>query len=674
MSEQHQNPLLTPRASGDLPFDRVRAEHVEPAIATLVEQARQRLDAFAKGDGARTFEGTMLALEAIGQPIGEAMGIVAHLESTATTPALRAAYNAVQVPVSELFSSITLSDGVWARLKAYAATAEARALTGARKRFVEKTVDDFRRNGADLDAAGKARLSALDSELATVTAKFSQNVLDSTNAFELVVEDEARLAGLPPSAIDAAKESATSRGRTGWRFTLQAPSFFPAMTYLDDARLRETLYRAFNTRATSAANDNRPVVARILELRHDKARLLGYATFADLILADRMAKTGAEARRFVGELRDKTQAAFERESTELASFAGRAIAPWDVLYWSEKQRVARYDFDDEALRPYFAADAVIGGLFDVAHRLYGVRVESRSDAPLWDPSVRAYRMRDADGAEIATFYLDLFPRESKVDGAWMHGIVNGVGGAPHVGIICANVTPPVGDRPALLTHREVETLFHEFGHLLHHCLSKVEIKSLAGTHVATDFVELPSRIMENWCWEREVLDGFARHHETGASIDADVFERMRRARTFRGANALMRQLGFAAVDLALHCDFDGKRDGRDGDALAFARRVMQDYSPTTLPDDYGMIASFVHLFGDAVGYAAGYYSYSWAAVLDADAFTRFKREGLLSAEVGRAFRDAILSRGDSEDPAALYRTFMGREPKLDALLERTGLT
>jgi oligopeptidase A len=279
-------------------------------------------------------------------------------------------------------------------------------------------------------------------------------------------------------------------------------------------------------------------------------------------------------------------------------------------------------------------------------------------------------MNDARGAHVASFYLDLYPRESKVDGAWMHGIVNGVKGERHVAIVCANVSPPVAGRPALLTHREVETLFHEFGHLLHHCLSDVEIRSLSGTRVATDFVELPSRIMENWCWEREVLDRFARHYETGARIDDAVLDRMRRARDFRGANALMRQLGFAAVDLALHCDYD---PATHGDVLAFARGVMQEHSPTTLPDDYGMIASFVHLFGDAVGYAAGYYSYTWAAVLDADAFTRFKREGLLSADVGRAFRDAILSRGDADDPAALFREFMGREPKLEALLERTGL-
>jgi oligopeptidase A len=674
-----ENPLLglasptggaASRDERDIPFDRVRAEHVEPGIAKLSADARAQLDAFANDDGPRTFDRTMLALEAIGQPVGEAMGVVAHLESTATTPELRASYNAVQAPVSELFSAITLSSGVWSQLRAYAETPEARALTGTRKRFVAKTLDDFRRNGAELDAAGKERLAAIDAALAETTAKFAQNVLDATNAFELFVDDERALAGLPKSAMEAARESAASRSREGWRFTLQAPSYFPAMTYLDDARIRETLFRAFSGRASSGANDNRGVVARILELRREKARLLGYATFADLILADRMAKTGAEARRFVAELREKSQAAFERENAELAKFAGRKLAPWDVTYWAEKQRLALYDFDDEALRPYFAADAVIAGVFDVAARLYGVRVEPREGAPVWHPSVRAYGMRDASGRAIATFYLDLFPRESKIDGAWMHGVRNGVGGERHVALVCANLSPPIAGRPSLLTHREVETIFHEFGHLLHHCLSDVEIRSLSGTHVATDFVELPSRIMENWCWERDVLDGFARHYETGAPIDGAVFDRMRRARTYRGANALMRQLGFAAVDLALHCDYEA---ARDGDLFAYARRVMQDYAPAPFPDDYAMIASFSHLFSDSVGYAAGYYSYSWAAVLDADAFTRFAREGLLSAGVGDAFRRAILSRGNSEDPAALYREFMGRDPKLEALLERTGL-
>jgi oligopeptidase A len=601
---------------------------------------------------------------------------------------MRAAYNAVQAPVSELWSSVTLSAGVWATLKRFAATPEALALEGTEKRFLEKTLDDLRRNGADLDPSGKARLSAIDVELTTLAAKFAQNVLDSTTAFELYIDDRAALAGLPESAIDAARQSAASRDESNdargqssessekkerYRFTLQSPSYVAVMTYLDDASVREKMYRAFNTRATTGALDNRPVLARIVELRREKAKLLGFASFADLVLADRMAKTGERARAFVAELHDKTMPFFSRENAELTAFRGDSVPmdPWDVTYWSEKQRVARYAFDEEELRPYFAVDAVLSGLIEVARRLYGIRIEERaqSEAPSWHPLVRAYAMKDEHGVLLANFYVDLFPRETKVDGAWMHGIVNGARGEPHVALMCANVTPPVADRPALLTHREVETLFHEFGHLLHHCLSKVEIKSLAGTHVPTDFVELPSRIMENWCWEREGLDTFARHFQTGAKIPDALFDKMRRARTYRAANAMMRQLGFAAVDLALH---SGDEPTQGSDATRVARRVFERYSPAPLPSDYAMIASFSHLFADAVGYAAGYYSYEWAAVLDADAFTRFRNEGLFNADVGRAFRETILEKGDSEDVGELYRRFMGREPSLDALLERSG--
>ena len=681
MSEQPANPLLNV-ASPDVPFHLIGAENIEPAMASLVAQARARLAAIESGAAgpAPTFASTLGALEEMREPLSNAMGVASHLESVVSSPEMRAAYNAVQAPVSELWSSVTLSAGLWSTLKRFASTPEALALEGTRKRFLEKTLDDLRRNGADLDQAGKERLSAIDVELTTLAAKFAQNVLDATTAFELYVDDRAALAGLPESALDAARQSAASRDaatttekKERYRFTLQSPSYVAIMTYLDDAKVRERMYRAYNTRATAGALDNRPVLARIVELRREKAKLLGFTSFADLVLADRMAKSGERARAFVAELHDKTMPFFARENAELLAFRGGSapMEPWDLSYWSEKQRVARYAFDEEELRPFFAVDAVLAGLIEVARRLYGICVEERAkgSAPSWHPSVRAYAMKDERGALLANFYVDLFPRETKVDGAWMHGIVNGVGGEAHVALICANVTPPVADRPALLTHREVETLFHEFGHLLHHCLSKVEIKSLAGTRVPTDFVELPSRIMENWCWEREGLDTFARHWKTGARIPDVLFAKMQKARTYRAANAMMRQLGFAAVDLALH---SGDVPTQGSDVTSIARRVFERYSPAPLPADYAMIASFSHLFSDPVGYAAGYYSYEWAAVLDADAFTRFRKEGLFSADVGRAFRETILEKGDSEDVGELYRRFMGREPSLDALLERAG--
>jgi oligopeptidase A len=632
------------------------------------------------------------------------MGVVAHLEAVANTPELRAAFNAVQPEVSAFNSSIILSAGVWSALKGYARTAEAAALTGTRKRFLEKTLADFRRNGADLDAAGKERLSAIDVELATLTVRYAQNVLDATNAFELVVEDEARVAGLPEQAAAAARESAAQKGLAGYRFTLQAPSYTPVLTYLDDAGIRERLYRANTTRASSGPFDNLPLVADILALRREKATLLGFRSFADLVLEDRMAKTGEAARRFVAMLADKTAPFFDRENEELAAFRRELegpdappLMPWDIAYYAEKLRRARFDFDEEALRPYFPLERVLEGLFDVARRLYGIRIEPLEGAPVWHPSVRAFSIREADGTVGAAFYVDVAPREPKRDGAWMHGFHTAVprhdGGltrdaelrtasrsAPHapgqprfsrhLEVLVGNVTPPLGGRPALLSHREVETMFHEFGHLMHHAASRVEVRSLAGTSVAWDFVELPSQIMENWCWEREALDLFARHWQSGETIPEGLLARMRAARTFRSANAMMRQLGFAEVDLALHMD---ERPAEHADVSAWSRAVLQRFSAAPLPADHAMIASFLHLFASPVGYAAGYYSYKWAEVLDADAFSRFKREGLFNPVVGAAFRSAILSRGDSDDPMALYRGFMGREPTLDALLERDGL-
>jgi oligopeptidase A len=677
------NPLLS--LDRDIPFDRIRGEHVEPAAKVLLAEARAKLEALGASTGPFTYEGTLGALEAVTERLDFTIGVVGHLESVATTPELRAAYNAVQPEVSEFFSSIALHAGVWNALKSFAATDEAKALGATKKRFLDKTVADFRRSGADLDPAGKKRLSEIDVELSTLTLRYGQNVLDSSNAFELVIDDRGKLAGLPEGAIDAARASAEQKGVAGFRFTLQAPSYVPLLTYLDDASIRETMYRAYNSRATAGALDNRPIIKSILELRREKAKLLGFATFADLVLEDRMAKSGGAARRFVQTLRDKAESAFARENAELLAFrreiegpGAPELQPWDVGYYAEKQRRARFDFDEEALRPFFPLEQVLNGAFAIADRLYGVTIEPWSEAAVWHPSVRAFRMREVDGSISAAFYADVAPRESKRDGAWMQGLVTsiapgvtgGVGPDRHLEVLAGNMTPPLGDKPALLNRREVETVFHEFGHLMHHASSKVEVRTLAGTNVAWDFVELPSQIMENWCWEREALDVFARHYQTGETLPDDVLTKMRAARSFRAANAMMRQLGFAEVDLALHMDWD---EARDGDVITYARSILQRYSAATLQSDHAMIAGFTHLFSSPVGYAAGYYSYKWAEVLDADAFSRFKREGLFSREVGQAFRSHILSRGDSEDPMVLYKRFMGREPTLEALLERDGL-
>lgn len=679
MSDLADNPLVD--LGFDIPFDRIRAEHVEPAVDELIERVRQAVAAIGDATDAPTYANTLAALEDATEPLERAMGVVGHLEGVATNDALRAAYNAVRPKVSELYSSIPLDAKLYARLSAFEETEEAKALPPTRARFLEKELRAFRRNGADLDEAGKAALTAMDVELAKITTKFGQNLLDETNAWDLVVDDEARLAGLPKSATDGARQAAEAKGLEGWRFTLQAPSVIAVLTYLEDAEIREKVWRAYNSRASGGERDNRPLIARILELRREKSTLLGYATFAEYVLEERMAKEGAVARRFVEDLHERTQPFFDEEKKALTAYRrsiegedAPELAPWDVGFYSEKLRKERFDFDDEALRPYFGAERVLSGLFSVVERLYGIRVES-TVASAWHEDVRTYRVLDGD-RELGAFYVDLHPRESKRGGAWMNSFVTG-GPAedgtfrPHLGLFCANVTPPIGDAPALLTHREVQTLFHEFGHLMHQILSEVDVRTLAGTSVAWDFVELPSQIMENWSWEKEALDLFARHIETDEPIPDALFEKMVRARTYRAASGMMRQLGLASADLALHVDYDAERDG---DPVSHARQIMEPFAPAPLPEDYAMICGFGHLFQGAVGYAAGYYSYKWAEVLDADAFTRFEDAGIFDAEVGRELREKVLSRGDSRDPAELFRDFMGRDPDVGALLRRSGLS
>lgn len=664
-----------------VPFDQIRAEHVEPAIAELLRDARGKLLALAADNGVPTYRNTMQELDVFTEPLDWAMSVVRHLESAATYPEMRAAFNAVQGEVSAFYTGIPLNSGLWSKIKRLSGTDEAKALEGERRRYLKKTIDTFRRHGADLDEAGKKRLEEIDVELTRITTKFSENVLDSTNAFELLITQEANLAGLPPTAIASARQSAQRKGLEGWRFTLQGPDYFAVMTYLDDVAVRRQVYEAFSVRATEGERNNRPLLERILELRKEKAHLLGFANFADLVLEDRMAHNGDRAMAFLEDLKAKTERRFHEENRELLEFRRSTegsdapeIAPWDVAYYAEKQRAALYAFDEEALRPYFPMERVVAGLFDLVTRLYGIRVEQQTGVPGWDPDVKYYNVRDENGEFIGGFYADWYPRENKRGGAWMDHLITGGpspdGFRPHLGIICGNLTPPVGNKPALLTHREVETIFHEFGHLLHHLLSRCETRSLAGTNVAWDFVELPSQIMENWCWERESLDLFARHWETGEPIPEDLFQKMKRARTFRAANAQMRQLGFGFIDLLLHVRYEKERDG---DPIAFTRGVLQQYSPAPLPPQHAMVAAFTHLFASPVGYGAGYYSYKWAEVLDADAFTRFREQGIFSREAGAAFRGEILSRGDSDDPAELYRHFMGRDPNPSALLLRSGL-
>ena len=635
-----------------------------------------------------TFANTFLALEAAGETLSRAWGRVGHLTSVQDSESLRAAHKAVLPKVTEFYSRIPLNERLWAVLKAFAAKPEAAALEGVQRRYFWETIADFEQAGADLPAEKKSRLEAVNQELAKLTKQYADNVLDSTNAYELLIEDESRLAGLPESAKAAALQSAKAKGKGSdekpvWRFTLQAPSLMPVLKYADDASLRREIYEESSLVGLKGEWDNTQLIRDILKLRQEKAQLLGKANFPDQVLQRRMAKTGAQALAFVEDLREKAAAAFEREFDALEAFVAEEtgqpkepLEPWDVSYWSEKLRQKQYDFDEEALRPYFPIDKVLSGMFRIAERLFGIRIQDHEGPEnSWHPDVKLYDLYDASGELLGYFYADWHPREEKRGGAWMNYLDTGAplpegGRSPHVGLITGNMTEPVGDKPALLLHYEVETVFHEFGHLLHHLLGRVDIKSLNGVNVAWDFVELPSQIMENWCWNRESLNAFARHYETNEPIPEDLFQKMIAARNFQGASFAMRQLSLGKMDMEMHLH---PEEYYEGDLDAKLRTALKGYLAELKTTPRSIARRFGHLFSSPVGYAAGYYSYKWAEVLDADAFTRFEKEGIFNEQTGRAFRESILSKGNSEDPMELFKAFMGREPDSQALLVRSGL-
>jgi oligopeptidase A len=682
------NPFLN--RSFEIPWTQLTADRVGPAIEAALTDAEAALARIAAGSVAQAdYANSFLALEHATELLNESWAKVTHLMSVADSAPLREAHNAMLPKVSAFFAKIPLNAGVWLRLKSAAAHPSVAALQGEHRRFVDETMADFRQQGADLPADQKARLEAVQSELARLTQKYSENVLDATNAWELLVTDPVRLAGLPASAREAARQSALKKGQGTapapvWRFTLHAPSQEPVMLYAEDAELRRQVWSASAAVGRQAPHDNRELIKRILTLRQEKAALLGQPHFADLVLQRRMAKSGAAALGFIEDLHRRVTTAFARECRELEAFKAdqakapaAALAPWETGFWAERLRRTRYDFDEEQLRPYFPMPGVLAGMFEIAGRVFGVRVSERPAGAVetWHPEVKFYDVHDRAGRHIGSFYADWHPRESKRGGAWMNSLITGGPGAdgtraPHLGLMCGNMTPPLDGKPALLTHREVETVFHEFGHLLHHLFGEVEIKSLNGTNVAWDFVELPSQIMENWCWERASLDLFARHHETGATIPDALYERMIAAKNFRSASATMRQLAFARLDLELHLNAAGYAEG---DVSSRLQALLRDYLMPTEPPSPTIENRFTHIFADPTGYAAGYYSYKWAEVLDADAFTRFKREGIFNAEVGAEFVAKVLSRGNSADPMQLFTSFMGRPPDLSALLLRAGL-
>ena len=704
-----------------IPWSQLTPDTIQSTIETALAKAQSRIDAIARQDTTSlTYTNTLEALEHARETLSQDWRNVQHLENVLNSTTLRTTYNTLLPKISEFSTRLFLNTHLWTVLKSFAATDEARALTGARRRFLTETMADFLEHGADLPPEKRQRLITLNATLAQATQKYSENVLDATNAWELIIEDEAQLAGLPASARDAARQSALEKDpsyaeKNAWRFTLHQPSYSVLMQHLDDNTLRRKAWQAATAIGRDAPYDNTGKILEILRLRREKAQLLGKKHFADYILERRMAKNGASALHFVENLHNHIQDTFKKEWQALENFKADTLQqpltplePWEVAYWSEKQRQIQHAFDEETLRPYFPIDGVVRGMFAITEQLFGIQItplptvclthEAKTNpqahptsdtvntaAPstdaaaveVWHPDVNAYTLHDRDGRHLGSFYTDWHPRASKRSGAWMTHLITGgpqPNGtfAPHLGLICGNLTPPLDDRPALLTHYEVQTIFHEFGHLLHHLLGEVEVRSLNGIHVAWDFVELPSQIMENWCWERESLDIFARHYQTSEPLPEPLFQKLRRARQFHAAIRTMRQLSFGKMDLALHIHLDpttAQPDRLD----TFIEKSLHTYRPTYTTPPRSNIRHFHHLFSDPTGYAAGYYSYKWAEVLDADAFTLFKEKGILNPQVGAALRQKILSKGNSAPPEQLYRDFMGRGADPNALLARDGL-
>jgi oligopeptidase A len=672
----HANPLLS--ESYRIPFHRLGAEHVRPGVREILERGRRRIDDLAGREGPDTFDAVLGELDDITSWVEERINPVRHLLSVAETRPLREAYNEVLPEISSFWTRLPLHEGLWARVKAYGRSADAASLEGVRRRHLQKTVREFRRAGADLPAGKRERLEVVKVELARLQQKFGENVLDATAAWERLVEDEERLAGMPPPALARARAKAAEEERDGWLLTLDQPSVEPVLKYVEDREIRRDVFEAYTGRCRAGEFDNRPLILDILRSRHEVATLLGYEDFPDYRLESYMAGSGERAIAFERDLVALTRPYWVRDVDRLRRHATELgldrLRPWDVGFVSEHLRRAEYDLDDEMLRPYFPLEQVMDGLFRVVERVFGISAEPRDVDEVWHPDVRFYELGHEDGTKLGAFYTDWFPRKEKRQGAWMNDFITGGPREdgrfdPHLGVICGNFTPPEGGQPSLLTHREVQTIFHEFGHLLHHCASRVPVKGRSGLNVPWDFVELPSQFMENWTWERQALDLFARHHETGEPLPDDLFDRMVRAKRFNGGWGQLRQLSFGTVDLALHEELaPGARELDTDDVMAFAVERFRDFSPEPEFAEHHILAAFTHLFSG--GYAAAYYSYLWSEVLDADAFTRFRQAGIFDRKTGREYVSAILERGDAAPPEELFRAFMGRDPDPGALLER----
>ena len=675
------NPLLE---NLTLPaFSRIKPEHIEPAIKQLLEQHRSALRAVLEQPGEHTWESLLQPLEQKEDQLQRAWSAVRHLHSVADNEALRRAHHACVPKMSDHDTELGQNEALFRACKALAEGDQYTRLDISRKKIIDNALRDFHLSGIGLEQTKKDKYRELQQQLSQLQTRFEENLLDATQGWQRLVTDEAQLSGLPETALELAAETARRQDRSGWLFTLEYPSYAPVMMYADDRALRQEMYTAYNTRASELGPnagkwDNGSLMAEILSLRQELAALLGYDNYAEYSLVRKMADTPADVVAFLQDLATRSKPVAQRELAELEAFASEEygldeLHAWDIPYYSEKLRQQRFDFSREDLRPYFPADQVVAGLFSVVNRLYGLHITPGTDVETWRPEVRFFEVRDERQQLRGAFYLDLYARPHKRGGAWMdecaiRRLENGAVQLPVAYLTC-NFTPPVSGKPALLTHDEALTLFHEFGHGLHHILTLVDYAGVSGINgVPWDAVELPSQFLENWCWEREALDLFARHYQTGAALPDELFSKMQQARTFQSGMQLVRQLELALFDFRLHYE----RRGHDTDDIqALLDEVRRAVSVIKAPPHNRFQHSFSHIF--AGGYAAGYYSYKWAEVLSADAFSRFEENGIFDATTGRDFMRAILEQGGAREPMDLFVEFRGRKPDINALLRHSGI-
>ena len=674
------NPLLTESSApfGAPEFDKIKTEHYLPAFETAIAEAKAEIDAIVSNTEEPTFENTIEAMEYSGRSLNTVAGIFYNLMEAHTNDDMQAIAEEIAPKMTEFSMYVSLNQDLFKRVKAVYEKKDELGLEPDQMKLLEDNYKSFVRGGANLSDEDKALYSKWSEELSLATLAFGKNVLAATNAYTLHITDSTQLAGLPQYVKTMGAETASEKGLEGWAFTLDYPSYSPFLKYSTVRDLRKDMWTAYNTRATKGENDNTEIVRNIVDLRIKIANILGYETYADYALEERMAKSKLTVNEFIKNLLEPSMEFAKKDVADVLAYAkkngfeGNELMPWDFNFWSERYQEAEYSLNAEELKPYFQLESCIDAVFGLATRLYGITFKELDNVPVYHEDVKVYEVLDGDGSHLALFYADFFPRASKRGGAWMTGfrdqrIENGVEYRPFISIVC-NFTKPTADAPALITHDELVTFLHEFGHALHGILAQGRYPSLTGTGVSRDFVELPSQIMENWACEPEYLQSFAKHYQTGEPIPSDLIEKIVAAKNYLAGYGQVRQLHFGYLDMAWHTLTSLPEEG----TVQFEQKTLAPYAVMPSVDGAAFSTSFSHIFSG--GYSAGYYSYKWAEVLEADAFSLFKEKGIFNKEVADSFRKNILEKGGAEDEAVIYRNFRGHDPQPEALMKKLGLT